>query len=206
MIDENKSILQQMLERTKAATKSIISLLMAGKNIDDRGVLRRTYYFKICGGILVLLITAIVSLIFLRMWQVVPVVLLLSVVLFGHLVVCKDRYLHGGYHFVYALCTDKTSNGQYNAIGQKVAPSQVVYTYNFTVDEDNKPFNFQLHRVERIGFSVGATYLMAFDDMPFANDNIFSYTIVQGYKGAVNSKKTAELIKVDFGESDGEEE
>ena len=68
MIDENKSILQQMLERTKAATKSIISLLMAGKNIDDRGVLRRTYYFKICGGILVLLITAIVSLIFLRMW------------------------------------------------------------------------------------------------------------------------------------------
>ena len=47
---------------------------------------------------------------------------------------------------------------------------------------------------------------MAFDDMPFANDNIFSYTIVQGYKGAVNSKKTAELIKVDFGESDGEEE
>lgn len=206
MIDENKSILQQMLERTKAATKSIISLLMAGKNIDDRGVLRRTYYFKICGGILVLLITAIVSLIFLRMWQVVPVVLLLSVVLFGDLVVCEDRYLHGGYHFVYALCTDKTSNGQYNAIGQKVAPSQVVYTYNFTVDEDNKPFNFQLHRVERIGFSVGATYLMAFDDMPFANDNIFSYTIVQGYKGAVNSKKTAELIKVDFGESDGEEE
>lgn len=206
MIDENKSILQQMLERTKAATKSIISLLMAGKNIDDRGVLRRTYYFKICGGILVLLITAIVSLIFLRMWQVVPVVLLLSVVLFGHLVVCEDRYLHGGYHFVYALCTDKTSNGQYNAIGQKVAPSQVVYTYNFTVDEDNKPFNFQLHRVERIGFSVGATYLMAFDDMPFANDNIFSYTIVQGCKGAVNSKKTAELIKVDFGESDGEEE
>ena len=82
----------------------------------------------------------------------------------------------------------------------------MVYTYNFTVDEDNKPFNFQLHRVERIGFSVGATYLMAFDDMPFANDNIFSYTIVQGYKGAVNSKKTAELIKVDFGESDGEEE
>ena len=125
MIDENKSILQQMLERTKAATKSIISLLMAGKNIDDRGVLRRTYYFKICGGILVLLITAIVSLIFLRMWQVVPVVLLLSVVLFGHLVVCEDRYLHGGYHFVYALCTDKTSNGQYNAIGQKVAPSGV---------------------------------------------------------------------------------
>lgn len=206
MSDENKSILQQMLERTKAATKSIISLLMAGKNIDDRGVLRRTYYFKICGGILILLITAIVSLIFLRMWQVVPVVLLLSVVLFGHLVVCEDRYLHGGYHFVYALCTDKTSNGQYNAIGQKVAPSQVVYTYNFTVDEDNKPFNFQLHRVERIGFNVGATYLMAFDDMPFANDNIFSYTIVQGYKGAVNSKKTAELIKVDFGESDGEEE
>lgn len=206
MSDENKSILQQMLERTKTATKSIISLLMAGKNIDDRGVLRRTYYFKICGGILVLLITAIVSLIFLRMWQVVPVVFLLSVVLFGHLVVCEDRYLHGGYHFVYALCTDKTSNGQYNAIGQKVAPSQVVYTYNFTVDEDNKLFNFQLHRVERIGFSVGATYLMAFDDMPFANDNIFSYTIVQGYKGAVNSKKTAELIKVDFGESDGEEE
>ena len=195
MSDENKSILQQMLERTKAATKSVVSLLMAGKNIDDRGVLRRTYYFKICAGILVLLITAIVSLVF-----------LLSVILFGHLIVCEDRYLHGGYHFVYALCTDKTSNGQYNAIGQKVAPSQVVYTYNFTVDEDNKPFNFQLHRVERIGFNVGATYLMAFDDMPFANDNIFSYTIVQGYKGAVNSKKTAELIKVDFGESDGEEE
>lgn len=206
MSDENKSILQQMLERTKTATKSVVSLLMAGKNIDDRGVLRRTYYFKICAGILVLLITAIVSLVFSRMWQVVPVSFLLSVILFGHLIVCEDRYLHGGYHFVYALCTDKTSNGQYNAIGQKVAPSQVVYTYNFTVDEDNKPFNFQLHRVERIGFNVGATYLMAFDDMPFANDNIFSYTIVQGYKGVVNSKKTAELIKVDFGESDGEEE
>lgn len=183
MSDENKSILQQMLERTKTATKSVVSLLMAGKNIDDRGVLRRTYYFKICAGILVLLITAIVSLVFSRMWQVVPVAFLLSVILFGHLIVCEDRYLHGGYHFVYALCTDKTSNGQYNAIGQKVAPSQVVYTYNFTVDEDNKPFNFQLHRVERIGFNVGATYLMAFDDMPFANDNIFRIRLFKDIRG-----------------------
>ena len=47
---------------------------------------------------------------------------------------------------------------------------------------------------------------MAFDDMPFANDNIFSYTIGQGFKGAVFSQITAELIKVDFGVSDGEEE